>query len=415
MTHGNLKHQAAAERTSERVAELRYDIRRQLLVLVDLDHTLEDLAGTRQSVGLGFMTPEARAAADKQAAIDRGIARGAARISTPGLAWLGSSHIASPAGAAAAPVTMAAVSVSAEILFTLQQHVRRLAKPARELAVRHEAEQLAAPPEITDDGTVTFRVMLHPLSVEPPTSDGDVVELARHLGRLVEYYASRPGLEAILRELDHLEQKARDVVDGPSKSNHPEPCPWCGQHSLVIHHRAPGRAEMFVRCEGRHRCVCDDEWCACHRNGRHRHEWVNAGRAKNPVGGRDRYSLASLITYRKEQAVLETKALDTLERIKALHQPIWTDADDNVHTQYVQVAAEDLAQHAPDHVCVETGLDACEAPDHEHPGAALHSVPACVECQTTTEDGDPARYVWPCRTYQLAAELDQPDSPNNQE
>jgi hypothetical protein len=56
---------------AEYAAAMRADIHRQLAVLIELAGQLDDLAGTRQATGLGFLTPEGREQANRQAIADR--------------------------------------------------------------------------------------------------------------------------------------------------------------------------------------------------------------------------------------------------------------------------------------------------------------------------------------------------------
>ncbi len=394
---GNLKHQAAVAATSEQVLVLRSDIREQLTVLVGLVAKLEYLADTRQSVGLGFLTAEGKELANKQTRTDRAAARGQHRARGVGLKFLNSAAVLGT-GQVEAPVTMTAVSASAAVLFTMQHQINRLTKTALLVVLEHEQT------EQEDQGRCTWP--RNTLTAVPPTSDGDVDKLAGHLARLVDVYSNRPGLAAMLRDLQRAEADAREVIDGPAKTNHPEPCPWCGRHSLAVHHRDLGRAEMFIRCDGTHRCVCDDETCDCHRNPtRNRHEWVNSGRAKNTVSGRSPHALTTLIDRRKETTRMEALALDAITTIRAMHQPFWIDADGDSHTFYVLVAGTDLEQLAPDHTCIDLGHDACDVVADD-PASSLHSVPGCVECQTRTDvDGQPGHRVWPCETYS-ATQLD---------
>lgn len=401
---GNLKHQAAVARTGERVLVLRTEIHEQLDVLCDLARKLEVLADARLTGGLGFLTPEGKELANKQARTDRAAARGMHRARGVGLKFLNSAAVLGT-GQVEAPVTMPAVSASAAIVFTLRHHIYLLSKPALLLAL--EVEQTSS----EDRGLCVWP--RNDLVVAPPTNDGDVDDLARQLRRLVDVSTKHPRLVELLRELEHLEAAARDVVSGPAKTNHTDPCPWCGHMSLVVHHRVPGRSEMFISCDGTHRCVCDDETCYCHLNPtKSRHEWVNSGRAKNTIDGRSAYALTNLVERRKETARMETRALDALASIAALHQPTYTTADGTTHDFYVLVAGDDLEKYCPDHVCIDIGLDACQI-ESDDPASSLHSVPGCSECQTTTEDGFPAHRLWPCATYQ-ATQLNT-DSPNPKE
>ncbi|XBB66844.1 hypothetical protein ABFU82_22470 [Nocardioides sp. WV_118_6] len=374
-TAGNAKHQAAVAATSELVAQLRVQVRAELDVLLALAGPLGDLLDTRQSVGLGFMTPEGKERANEQARLDRQAARGVAhRAAGVGRAWLNGTETTRGTGQVPAPVTVTAASAAAQILFGLQQHVRRLVK-AGALLPTLEAEQT----EAEELGLCTWP--RRQLTATPPTTDGTISDLVAHLGRLVDVYASRPGLQAMLRDLDHLEQVAREVVDGPARTNHPDVCPWCGHASLVIHHRADGRDAAFIRCEGRHACTCDDPWCTCrHHPGRNRHEWIQSGRAAHTW--RD---LARQQKHRKELIILETKAHDAVQRTLALHAPTPTyrDVDD----------CPSPAEHAPSWSDAEGAARICTA------CPPLDSV--CDHCRT--ERGE--YVVHPCPTAQ-ALDLD---------
>lgn len=374
MTAGNAKHQAAVAAAAEQVVKLRADIHRQLDVVVELAAHLEDLADTRQSVGLGFITPEGRELADKQARADRLAAR------TP--------NSVPPSGPVPAPVTMPAVSASAEILFTLRHHVDRLGR-------RAIAAGLCLIPRLPENA--------------------DIADLATRLRTLVDLITSQRRLAELLRELDHLEEISSNVVDGPAKTNHPDACPWCGRHTLVIHHREPGRDTPVIRCEGIHLCQCTDPWCPCHRpapaHKRPRHEWVNSGRATHTWP-----QLAREQNHRKELMAIETKATAAVERARQLHQPrTITYPDGSVWTSFVHVPRD---QAPADHVCevVVTEPLADDDPRLWQPycqdtgnGHSWHAVQICASCGDGGDSGDAEHAViWPCPTYR-ALELDQPD------
>lgn len=376
-TRGNVKHQAAVATTAELVDQLRVDIHRELVVLVGLVEQLEDLADTRQSVGLGFLTDDARTARDKQTKADRDAARGlVGRVEAAGLVWMNTTTVLGT-GQVPAPVTVTAVSASVEILFALQYQLRRLARPAAIAAA-------AAVP----GGRGRLPIGL-------PTTDTDVAGLARQLGDMVDVYTNRQGLEHLLRDLDHLEAIARDVIDGPACTNHPDICPWCGRNTLVIHHREKGRDTQLIRCEGRHPCECDWTWCECHRNPvRNRHEWINSGRAAHTWN-----ELHNLQIKRKELTLMETRALDALAKIRTLHQPNAT----------TFIASEWLSWLDETHECTDNcvSADVLDADGHVVE-QEVHEVPACGTCR------DDAGYepAYPCPTVQ-ALDLTQPaeDSP----
>jgi len=375
-TRGNLKHQAAVAAAGELVDALRLDIHRELEVLRDIAETLEELTSTRQSVGLGFLTEDARTARDKQARADREAARGTVgRIEEPGLVWMNTTTVLGT-GQVAAPVTMTAVSALVEIQFALQHQVRRLARPAAIAAA-------AAVPG--GKGRL-------PLGL--PTTDTDIAGLTRELDDLVDVYTSRQGLDGLLRDLDRLEATAREVTDGPARTNHPEVCPWCGRNSLVIHHREKGRDTQLIRCEGKHPCECTYEWCDCHRNPiRNRHEWVNSGRAAHTW-----HQLHNLQTKRKELAVMETQALDAIERIRALHSPIQADGE-----LYLMVAPQELVPL--DHDCAAAGNQDVDGIGCR-PTWNEHLIPGCVGCRIDTEDGA-FTFPYPCPTIRA---IDPPET-----
>lgn len=381
---GNTKHQAAVAATAAAVDELRHDITRQLAQLLLLNGYLTDLAGTRQPVGLGFQTPDSRAAADAAAAADRAATHGHDRTSILGQGWLAPDNT-DRLGQSPAPVSIAATSAAVEILFALRHHIRRLAPIAA-----------AAAADVAAQGVTTYEAAA--LLDRPPVTDADVVDLVGHLRRIIKLVDNRPHLAAVLRDLEHLEDRARDVIDGPARSNLPEPCPWCDRTSLVVHHRIRGGARtQTIRCEGSHPCECDWEWCGCHRNPvRNRHEWVNSGRATHTW-----HQLSNLQNSRKELLMLETRALDALDAIKALHQPTWTDSAGVTRTWFVYVEHDHLDELAGPHECITSGLDRCDL-DPDDPTRSLHAVPGCVACQTNTDDGGPGNLTWPCPTYQLA-------------
>ncbi|MCB9377107.1 MAG: hypothetical protein H6515_14725 [Microthrixaceae bacterium] len=352
---GNARHQAAVAATAELVEQLRADIVAQLEHLLDQDRHLEALAGTRSGGGLEFMTDEARALADKQTRTDRAIARGAGKIEDLGLVWVNSATMLA-GGQAPAPVNLAAVSASAEILFTLQDYVRRLTR-------RVLPHLRALDPD-------------HELVRRPPTTDGDTTELARDLVRLIDAVDDRPLLQELLRVLDHLDDTAANVIDGPAKTRHPEPCPWCGRHTLVIHHRIPGRGSAVIRCDGRHPCECDHTWCECHRNPvRHRHEWENSGRATHNWN-----TLRRLQNAAQENQRMETTAQDALDRVRDLHDqmPLYPWASECAHP----------AEHEPGWL-----------EDLEQPGEYFCPLcpPVQVVCRSCRDD-DGSEIPYPCPT-----------------
>lgn len=387
MIIGNVKHQAAVEKTAARVAELHAEISTSLEKIVVLAGRLDDLADTRQSAGLGFMTEQTKQLANKQTERDRAAARNQhAPRQHVGLKFLNAAAVLG-SGQVQAPVTINAVSVAAEIRYALLHHLRRMSRTA--LLRVLEEEQASA----EDHGACPW-----PRSAITSTAldtDATTRVLAERLQLLVAGYRNRLNLQALSRELQHLEERARDVIDGPARTNHPDPCPWCGRRSLVILHRQDGQDVQIVRCEGHHACECDHEFCDCHRNPtRNRHEWINSGRAAHTWHG-----LHNLQTKRKELAILETKALDAIDQIRELHQPVayYPDADDCNDPTHAD-------QHVEAHLSNDAICTACPPTRH-----------VCSTCV----DPEPDEYVqsplaWPCPTVQ-ACDLDNTLSPDTQE
>jgi len=391
----NTRHAAALEEREITMAELRDDIRDTLRHLVALDQQLAAIAEDRDQPTLGFQTPDSKAAQSRATILDRAAARGLhARRADVGLAFLnGGPNPGS--GTVAAPVAIAATSAAAGIRYGLLHHLRRLTRTATALAA--ELEQTA----LDDDNACPWprpAVDGQPLPVDATTA-----QIAQRLWDHVRGYTNRPGLQAIRDDLDTIEDTARDVTDGPSKSNHPDPCPWCGRQTLVVHHREHGQRTQTIRCEGTHRCQCDYTFCGCHRNPRdNRHEWVNSGRAANTW-----HQLHNLITARKEAAHMETRATQAIEEIRNLHQPTITTAEGEVLPARFPLAGGAVPAH---HVCNDQCTRVSDDGPDDDPDV-VHEVDLCGTCGQvplhTGEEPDPDE-LWPCPTYR-AADLDTSD------
>lgn len=396
---GNAKHQAALAAQAEQLLTLRADIADTLVVLVEQTHQLEALTDSRQRLRARLVTEETRAMIDKQTRLDRAAARGLVdRVTDTGLTWM--NHPARiGTGQVAAPVqTMPALSVVAEIRHTLRHHIRRLGRPAK-LALL-EAEQTL----VEDHGICAWP--RHPLSAHlttttVDTTDHGIAHLAARLLRLVEAYTNRRDLDALKRDLDRLEEAALDITHGmPGRSALPigsETCPHCGRNTLALLSRVDGVKALVVRCEGTHRCECTWEFCECHRNPRrNRHEWINSGSAAHTF-----HELHNLQTKRKELAILETKALDAIDVIRGLHQPVplYRPASD----------CADPDGHSP------LGYDDLGNPGEQY---CTHCPPAQHVCSTcgslTTTD---AFVPYPCATAVACAVDDTrtPDQPDTTE
>lgn len=385
----NARHAAALEQRAITIEQLRTDVVRTLQHLVDLDAKLATIAEDRDVAGLGFWTDDTRAAAGKAAVLDRAAARGYhARRDDVGLAFLNGGPMLG-SGRVVAPVAIQASSAAAEIRYGLLHHLRRLGPRAHSLAL--ELEQTHA----EDEGWCPWPRLAH-LEQETLGPDASTVQLARRLARYALAYANRPGLQALSDDLDRLEETARDVVDGPSKSNHPDACPWCGRHSLVVRHREAGQDAQVIRCEGEHPCRCDYAFCGCHRNPRdNRHEWVNTGRAANTW-----HQLHNLITSRKEAAAMEYRATEALEQIRQLHRPIVVDEHAGELPARFPLTGDAVPEH---HEC----NDGCQ-PDTDINGdnpTMVHEVDLCGTCgQVPLHTGQEPHTdeLWPCPTYRAA-------------
>lgn len=387
---GNAKRAAALAGRAEQLAILRTEIAESLAVLANLADQLEDLAASRQRVRARLVTAETREILDAQTRRDRAAARGlTGRNPDRSLAWM---HAPARIGTGQVPApveTLPALSVVAEIRFTLRHHIRRLGRPAKLTAL--EVEQTAE----EDYGFCPWP--RHPILItRVDVDDHGVDHLAVRLARLVGVYTNRRDLEALKRELDRLEEAAKDITEGmPGKSamsvGH-ETCPHCRRDSLALLSRVPGVTALVIRCEGDHTCRCDDDLCACRRRPAKRHEWINSGHATHTW-----HDLKRAQTKLKEHLMLDSRALDAIERIRAMHQPSWTDEQGVEHTNYVVCHADDLPA---DHECIQTALDSCD------PESGDHLVPACIECRWVNPDTlAPAHPFWPCSTY-VATELD---------
>lgn len=393
---GNAKHQAALAAQAEQLLSLRAEITDTLVILTGLAHSLEAMTDSRHRVRARLVTEETLQIFAKQTRLDRAAARGLVdRIEAPGLTWMNAPGRAG-SGQVEAPVqTMPALSVVAEIRYTLRHHIRRLGRPAKLVAL--ELEQTLE----EDHGYCPWpRNPILTASVD--VEDQGVTHLAARLLRLVEAYTNRKDLDALKRDLDRLEEAALDVTEGMAgKSSLPvgsETCPHCGRNTLVLLSRVEGVKALVVRCEGQHRCECTWEFCDCHRNPRkNRHEWINSGSAAHTF-----HELHNLQTKRKELTILETKALDAIERIRALHQPIY-EIDGTPTPARFPLTGDSVPTF---HTC----NDEC-APDEEFDGAdgpVVHQVDLCGACGlvplTTGSEPHPDE-LWPCPTHR-ATELD---------
>lgn len=375
---GNAKHQAAIAASAQDTETLRLEINSLVIELVELAAKLEPLASTKASIGFGFLSQRAQETRLKQEKAERLALRVSASDmadSALGLDFMRASA-GRPSGPIAAPVTITPASCLAEILFALQQHVRKIQRNAL-IAAR---SMVPGSKPLTDEQLKDPKavILAYHKPIDAP-DDFTIPVLAERLDLYTQVIEERPTLRAIIRDLTHLRDMANEVVN-PSKTNFGDPCPWCDRPTLTVFNPATSEQHIRITCEGDHACFCDDQWCACQRNTTKdghtfRHEWINTGRASNPIGGRSRNALVQLIADRKETARLETINTDAVERIRELHYQ------------------EELAPFIQD----------CDVATHRH-----HDGPVCLEgsvaavicghCYDLTADYRAA--AWPCPTIQ---------------
>lgn len=399
---GNAKHAAALAAQADELAQLRSEIVETLTVLAGLTDQLEALTDSRQTLRARVVTEETLKIRDKQTGLDRAAARGlVGRNPDRTLAWMNGAAL-SGTGQVQAPVTtMPALSVVAEIRYTLRHNIRRLGRPAKLVAL--EVEQTLE----EDHGICPWprpAILAGSVFAAVDEDDAGIGHLVARLALLVDVYTNRKELKALKRDLDRLEEQALDVTEGMAgKSAMPtgsETCPWCGRDTLALLSRVPGVQALVIRCEGTHRCECTHEFCECHRNPRrNRHEWINSG--LQPDGTKVRaapntfITLANLQTKRKELTILETRALDAIERIRVLHQAVplqpWSNecTNPNAHEEREHWVEPD--EGGSSLICL-----ACP--------------PVAVVCSSCHED-DGEQVQWPCPTAQ-ACDLDHDDDPD---
>ena len=285
--------------------------------LADLRALLPDLqllTDTRQ-LGAGFSTPESRDAMDRMIRAER-----TARRTHPirrddhgnpivGLKWLHGSEATYVAGEHATPGNFRGIATLAEVTFTLTSHIHRIRRTL-----------LASGQPDPEPELLTRRAALD--------ETGDVLHLIGRLARLVVAAPSATLLAPIDRELEQLVDQVALVVDGPDRSHRPDPCPHCGNHSLIRYEATRRRPQPFTRCErdprwkSRHfrPCVCSSAICQCKTDPvAFRHEWFDNPKDKTQ---RHVWELIDRIKLIKENTVLETKAQDATARVRDLHASV---------------------------------------------------------------------------------------------
>lgn len=219
--------------------ELYIEIRHLVDELGRLAGHISDLSNTRQR-GLGFLTYEGRVALDRQTREERRIRD-----------WNASNRFPAPAGDNPAPGNLTAIRADAELTFTLKHCARQLIRSLTRNRV----------------------CALHRLPANPNLADylTHVYELA-WLARLSHDTST---LTAVARDLTNARDSATLVVDGNDRVLLEDPCPHCGNRTLVVTF-----TDDTIRC-GRDpktgaymRCRCTVDNCPCQTNPvTNRHEW----------------------------------------------------------------------------------------------------------------------------------------------
>lgn len=262
------------------VEDLQAEISKSLTDLAALADLVHQLVDSHQR-GLGFLTAEGRKILDAQLLADRKFRRTQpdrfdddGRL-VLGLDFLNRDTMVAGTGHVATAATISALSVDAEILFTLHHLIRRVTK-ALERA-----------------GLCT----LHRLPAEPPRN-----QLLAHLRKLCWDAPSRSLLTEVQRDLDQLHEAANLVIDGNDRTAMDDPCPHCGRKTLVVYFR-----KGLIRCDRDPRtghfqvCRCPDSYCDCKQKPvSFRHSWWRAARlAPNPRTAHDWHDLAGRLNHNR--------------------------------------------------------------------------------------------------------------------
>lgn len=365
-------------------ADLQAEISGHITDLLVLLPDVEALTDSYQS-GRGFLTPEGRATLDAQTRAERRDLRVLPTRGEVGLKWLSQTTIVTGTGDIPTPGNFRGISCEADIAYALQHHARHIERTLR--ASGHPVPQLR--------GSITTRERAHhrphgfigPMPalvvVEAADDQPTIPALAARVRDLVYSAPSPKLLRPIARDLARLVEQAELVVHGNDRTNWTDPCPFCGELSLIHYLR-----ESVVRCEydpSRRTshplpCVCPDSFCPCKHNPTgHRHEW-----APNPAKARYQRSLWQLhgdVTRIKEINAMETRAQDALTAVRDLHAPV------EVPRPAHQCQAGENADNEHTHVELEDDALIC-----------LECPPGWYWCSHCTHDTDETVVVYPCPT-----------------
>lgn len=229
----------AAEQITPEVEELQVSISMAIGDLGVLASLVAALADTHVR-GLGFLSHDALQTQGALVRKERRIRNSNARLGFP-----------EPSGNVPVPGNVAALSLDAEIVFTLHHLARRI---VRELRIA---------------GVCTLvRVIAEP----------DTDELLAYIRQLVFAAPSPTLLGEVLEDLESLSARATTLVDGNDRVLLPADCPHCGRRTLVVYFN-----DGLIRCDRDpksghfHPCVCPDSYCRCKQKPvSFRHGWLRA-------------------------------------------------------------------------------------------------------------------------------------------
>ena len=382
-----------ANRLAKKTAPTTLELQERVSELITRLMALAPIVGLFKTVHVphrAFVTASVLEARERQAHQER-IERRTQPHRDPGLKFLNRETTVAGTGQVEAPANLAGIATDVEIHFALTHQIHQLAR-RRNATLLPRAIALAAVAPMPDDPT------LH--------------DLGDHLRELVYLTPSPKALTALIRDLEHLVEKAEEIALGARRVQMDDDCPHCGRRSLVFY---PGlwlyRCEVDARSRtGRPEpCTCEHPMCECRSNPvGFRHEWHHhySARTATSLGvGR----LGAQIKAVKENHLMETAAQDAIERVRALHVPFYFAGDNGDRwDHYVQVPGDRVPAG---HVCILTGWDACVI-EPDDPTASLHSVLACVECRRTGDDNEPVYLLYPCPTIRA---LETPEDDDTKE